>query len=78
MFSVSEYVCLSLIWGSFFSIILLKNWSMPLTWDSSVTIVHRFGLFMVSQIFSYSLLEWCSSSTLSSDPDILLLDPFYC
>lgn len=52
-----------------FSIIHLKIWSMPLTWDffpSSMSIVQRFGIFRSSWMFllcvltSYSVHVWSS------------------
>lgn len=51
--SVSCSVCFLYLYnlGMFSSITLLKVWSMPLTWDSSLysmPTIHRFGLLMVS------------------------------
>jgi hypothetical protein len=54
MLLVSVWVCSFLSLEMFSSMILLKIWSMALTWDScalSMTSIQRYSFFMVSHIF---------------------------
>jgi hypothetical protein len=69
-----------------FSIILLKIFSCPLSWESllsSIPIIHRFGIFIVSCTswmfwvtsllrFAFSLIVVSMSSMVSSIPEICL------
>lgn len=75
---VSVWVLLSLVWGNF--LLWLVTWDsspslMPIIWriwsfHNALSFLH--SLFLGLFFFSFSLLEWSSSSTLSLSPDILV------
>ena len=69
--------------GKFSSLILLKIFTSPLSWKSSLSyipIIFRFGLLIVSWVFAFCIFfDWCVNvSMLSSAPEILFLSLILC